>query len=214
MALAALAARLAATLPTDADVHAVAAAHGAELDRIAGTRVVAASYGASLQLDVLGLDVAALAMPILDVGCGPGGVLVAALRARGLDATGVDRYIDEPGSRADLVLADWDTFAYPPSRFGTIVSHLALSLHFLHHHAAGDAAALAGARTFAAITRALAPGGVLAYVPGLPMLERALDRAAFEVTRRPLPAELEAGLAPLSAAVGEDVAYAALVRRR
>ena len=54
----------------------------------------------------------------------------------------------------------------------------------------------------------------MACVPGAPPLERGLRTAAFTVERRPLPAELEAALAPLGARVGHDVAYAAIIRRR
>ena len=45
------------------------------------------------------------------------------------------------------------------------------------------------------------------------MLERSLRGPTWPVTRRALPAELEDALAPLSARLGEDVGYAAQVRR-
>ncbi|MEZ4367782.1 MAG: hypothetical protein R2939_16115 [Kofleriaceae bacterium] len=174
--------------------------------------VTCASYAPTLQLDLLGLDPASLRGPVLDVGCGPGALLVVALRAAGHDAHGVDRHLDAPGPWTREL--DWADPAVATGTWGTILSHQALTLHLLHHHAAGAVAeARAAARTFAALAHALAPGGTLACVPGAPMVERALP-ATFTRERRPLPDELEAALAPLSRAVGEDVAYASVVRRR
>lgn len=168
-------------------VAALAAAGGLSL-----REVVAAEYDPALQLRVLlgpDLDPTALPEPILDLGCGRSARLVAHLRGLGKDARGVDRDV-EPGPH--LVRGDWLDAPLPPG-LGTVLSHLGFSLHFLHHHLrpapaarAGDDPALRYARRYMAILGALRPGGVFAYAPGLPFLERHLD-ARFRVERSPVP---------------------------
>lgn len=211
---------IAALVGAPDDHAALARAVAAEVTARAALRpsgapvVTCGTYAPLLQLDLLGLELGTLATPVLDVGCGPRALLVAALRARGLDARGVDRHLDDDVEGA--ARGDWEGALPAPASQGTIVSHLALSLHFLHASAAapGGDEARRLAWVWQRLTLGLRVGGVLAYVPGLPMLERSLRRPTWEVTRRPLPAELEAALAPLCARLGEDVAYAAKVERR
>ena len=154
--------------------------------------VVSAEYGAELQLGVLGLDPASLAAPVLDLGCGPAARLVRLLRARGLQVVGVDRSVaPAPG----LVRADWLEVPLPRAAFGTVISHLGFSLHFLHHHLrpGGDAARYA--RRYLEILGALRPGGLFAYAPGLPFVEEHLDPERWVVERSPVP--VPPGRAPL-----------------
>ncbi|HEY6878180.1 MAG TPA: hypothetical protein VI299_09175, partial [Polyangiales bacterium] len=77
-------------------------------------------------------------------------------------------------------------------RYGTIVSHQAFSLHFLHHHHAAGDTAFDYARTFMAILRALVPGGVFAYAPGLPFIESVLT--GYRVQRVPFAPALRVPL--------------------
>ena len=144
---------------------------------------VSAEYSAGLQLRVLGLSAETLAEPILDVGCGANASLVRALRDAGLDATGIDR--DAPTDVG--IAADWLTFAYGEDRWGTIVSHLAFSLHFLHHHLAGRPLAFTYAKRYMAILHSLRAGGTFAYVPALPFIEDLLPTETYRVERTPVP---------------------------
>jgi hypothetical protein len=139
--------------------------------------VTCAEYSPELQLQVLGL--AHVRGPVLDVGCGPKASLVHHLRAHGIEAEGFDRALD--GS-------DWLTHDYGLSRYRTVVSHQGFSLHFLHHHHQPGDTAYDYARAFMAILRALAPGGVFAYAPGLPFLEAMLK--GYRVERVPFDAAL------------------------
>ncbi|BDG01035.1 class I SAM-dependent methyltransferase [Anaeromyxobacter oryzae] len=143
-------------------------------------QVASAEYSPELQLQVLGLDAAALAPPVLDLGCGAEARLVRHLRALGVDARGIDRAA-EPGD--GVRRGDWLTEPLAPGSLGTVVSHLGFSLHFLHQHLrpAGDAARYA--RRYMEILRALAPRGVFAYVPGLPFVEEHLPAASWDVER-------------------------------
>jgi hypothetical protein len=143
---------------------------------------VSAEYSAALQLQVLGLSAETLAEPILDVGCGANASLVRALRDAGHDATGIDR--DAP---ADVgVVADWLGFVFGEDRWGTVVSHLAFSLHFLHHHLAGRPLAFTYAKQYMAILRSLRAGGTFAYVPALPFIEDLLPTETYRIERTPV----------------------------
>jgi hypothetical protein len=142
--------------------------------------VVCGAYAPGLQLRVLGLAAEGLRGPVLDVGCGEAGALVESLRGHGVTAEGIDRL------RGD----DWLTFDYGVDRWGAVLSHHGLSLHFLHHHLRAGPTALAYARTYMAITRSLQVGGVFAYAPGLPFIEGMLP-GQLRCVRVPLPAELD-----------------------
>lgn len=147
-------------------------------DRLGGAReVVAGQYSPAVQLEVLGLTVATLRGPVLDVGCGKNAHLVRHLRARGVDATGLD--VDAPG---DAERGDWLTFDYGAARWGTVLSHLGFSLHFWHQHHASAERARAYAETYLRIVRGLATGGVFAYAPSLPFFEPVLPRGALRIT--------------------------------
>jgi SAM-dependent methyltransferase len=129
-------------------------------------------YSPGLQMAVLRLD-EPLAGPILDIGCGADGALTLALRAAGHEVTGFDRDAQAPG----LSTGDWLGFDYGEARWGTAVSHLGFSLHFLHQHLAGASAAFDYARSYRRILAGLKPGGVFAYAPSLPFIEDVLPPA-------------------------------------
>ncbi|MBN9613870.1 MAG: class I SAM-dependent methyltransferase, partial [Actinobacteria bacterium] len=147
--------------------------------RVAGgspVEVVCAEYSPRTQLRVLGVAPEELAGPVLDLGAGAHGRLVALLRGTGVDAIGVDRY-----SRVPHVLpGDWLSAPFAPGSWGTVISHLGFSLHFLHHHRAGDAVDFA--RAYMRILRALVPGGRFVYAPSLPFIEDLLG-SEWEVRR-------------------------------
>jgi hypothetical protein len=147
-------------------------------------RPVCAQYPADLQLQLLGLDVATLAEPVLDLGCGEDGLLVHYLRRLGVEAWGLDRHAD-----ADpyLVRGDWFSPLVSSRSWGTIIAHQSFSLHFLHAHLRSEALAVRYARAYMTYLSALRPGGQFVYAPGLPFIEGVLPAARFAVTTRPLP---------------------------
>jgi hypothetical protein len=174
--------------------------------------VIAGEYSAALQLDVLGLRIASLDAPILDVGCGAKATLVRALRAAGLDATGIDNAALPPGTAEEIAItADWLTYDYGSAKWGSVISHLGFSLHFLHQHHASGEGARAYAETYLRIIRSLKPGGVFAYAPSLPFFEPVLPKEGLLVTRRrvaPTPT-----LTNLASTSGLSLAESTLVRR-
>lgn len=167
--------------------------------------VASAEYGPELQLSVLGLDPGALLAPVLDLGCGAEARLVRHLRARGIDARGLDRAA-EPGE--GVRRGDWLVEPLAPASLGTVLSHLGFSLHFVHQHLRPGGDALRYARRYMEILRAVRPGGVFAYVPGLPFVEEHLPPATWDVTRLPVPIPAPPG------AAATIPWYATQVRRR
>jgi SAM-dependent methyltransferase len=177
---------------------------------------VCATYPPSLQLEVLGLDPEELLGPVLDVGCSPGAALVLHLRGSGVEALGIDR--DAPEGIDGVVAADWLEFGYGEGVWGTVVSHLGLSLHFLCYHLASgpaaEALALAHAEAYARVLRSLRPGGCFAYAPSLPFIEELLPASSYRCERVDLPSELEpSALIAAREETGLDLARASRVFR-
>ncbi len=148
--------------------------------------VVCAEYAATLQLDVLQLDLATLKEPVLDMGCGTQAALVRLLRQQGIAAYGVDRFIATP--EAYLKTGDWLDFVLPSGYWGTIVSNLSFSNHFLHHHHRNSPDCTRYAAKYMEMLRALRPGGSYHYAPSLPMVEKYLSPEEFIVRTIPVTA--------------------------
>lgn len=171
--------------------------------------VVCAEYAPELQLGVLGLALEELREPVLDVGAGRDARLVRELRAAGKDAHALDREADT----ALGVRADWLEFDYGVARWGSIVSHLAFSLHFLHQHLRSEYEAARYAHAYMRMLRALTPGGLLAYAPGLPFIEGHLAPSRHALTRRRLPPGLSEAFQRLDDALAAEVGYATRIVR-
>lgn len=171
-----------------------------------------AEYSPQLQMEVLNLAGWTLAEPILDLGCGEEAHLVHHLRALGLEATGLDAFA--PEGAPHLTRGDWLTHPLGRDRWGSILSHMAFSNHFLHHHLKGSPAIADYARRYMEIFAALRPGGSFIYTPGLPFLEDLLPRDRYVVERRPIAAMrgTEADRA-ITRILGHGTFYAARVRR-
>jgi hypothetical protein len=171
-----------------------------------------AEYSVTLQLRVLALEPAALAEPILDLGCGASASLIRELRRLGKDAHGLDRARStEPGVR----LGDWLDFDLGRGRWGTVLSHMGFSNHFVHHHLRSGESAARYARRYMDVLAALRPQGLFAYAPGLPFLERLLPRERYALSRHPVPDLAGTPIErQLEAALGESVLYSCQVRLR
>ena len=166
-------------------------------------------YTVPFQLEILGIAPAELREPILDLGCGEDGLLVAFLAERGLDAYGLDRHAKKS---ARLIKADWLSFQLEPEYWGTIISQMAFSNHFIHHLARKNGRPQVYARRFMAILDSLQPGGSFHYAPGLPFVECFLPKEKYLVERRRIepevkPARSQAGL------LGEGLRYATRITR-
>ena len=142
--------------------------------------VACAEYSSELQTALLHLDVSNLLQPLLDLGCGKHGNLVQSLNSLGLDAWGIDRFaFNDPR----LLTADWLEFNYEKEKWGTIISNLGFSNHFIHHNLREDGNYLAYAKTYMNILHSLKKGGRFHYAPDLPFIEKYIDISLFEITK-------------------------------
>ncbi len=151
-------------------------------------------YSPELQLRLLNLSPSQLQQPVLDLGCGRQAALVRYLRDHGVDAYGIDRDV-EPAPK--LWRADWLEFAFERNRWGTVLSHMGFTNHFVFQHQLGAQNAEQYARTFLTILRSLREGGRFAYAPSVGFFEQHLPQQHFRVDRYAINPESK-GLASLS----------------
>lgn len=142
-------------------------------------RVVCAEYSPATQLAVLQLDTAAMQGPVLDIGCGQHAYLVRYLREKGIAAFGIDRFIEAPEHY--LQPAGWMEYPLTPGYWGTIISNLSFSNHFLHHHQRSNSEYLDYAKKYMEILASLRPGGSYHYAPQLPMIESWLPADVYSI---------------------------------
>lgn len=128
-------------------------------------------YSADLQVSWLGLDIEHLHPPVLDLGCGPQANLVQFLRGKKIEAYGMDRQVEESEERPFLRRVGWMESSFEQEQWGTIISHLAFSNHFTHHHLKADGEPEVYAQKYMELLRALKPGGSFFYAPSVPFIE-------------------------------------------
>lgn len=169
-----------------------------------------AEYSAELQLSILGLSEQKLLEPIVDLGSGKRATLVTYWRAKGCDAIGIDRLASAPF----VLNKDWFDVRFEPGTFGTLVSHLAFSLQFLHHHWHPGERAYAYAKKYMELLQSLKPGGLFVYAPGLPFIESMLDETTYRVEKRSLPEPLASQMESYrDLGTGQSVAYVTRIER-
>ena len=83
----------------------------------------------------VGIETGNLMEPILDVGCGKKGLLVKYLSYQGFSIVGIDRF---SFTESNLFTADWLEYEYGNNHWGTIISNLGFSNHFIHHNLRDD----------------------------------------------------------------------------
>jgi SAM-dependent methyltransferase len=142
--------------------------------------VVCSEYSATLQKEILHLNNIQLLEPVLDIGCGKAGNLVKYLRNNGIEAYGIDRFSD---NSPYIEKTDWLQFNYGIEKWGTIVSNLGFSNHFIHNHLREDGCFVEYAKKYMSILKSLKPGGCFCYAPDLPFIEKYLDRKRFLITK-------------------------------
>lgn len=150
-------------------------------------------YDPEFQLALWGLTPESLRKelkePVLDLGCGEQAFLVRYLRNAGLDAYGIDKFAAEDEF---VTRGDWLDAPLQPKHWGTIISHMAFSNHFFHHHLRKDGHPERYARRFMEIMDALQPGGRFLYAPGLPFFEALLPKERVKVITHPIRVDLDA----------------------
>ncbi|WP_241236287.1 class I SAM-dependent methyltransferase [Brevibacillus marinus] len=147
-------------------------------------QVTCAEYTPEFQMKILEIDVNTLKQPVLDVGCGERAGFVHFLRQHGIEAYGMDRNLTDPAHF--LWKLNWLESPFPANTWGTIISHMAFSNHFTHHHVKADGAYAQYARKYMEILHSLKLGGSFMYSPPLPFIEKIVTTAnqSFAVETR------------------------------
>lgn len=138
--------------------------------------ITCSEYSAQIQLSVLRIDINKLKNPILDIGCGKNAYLVEYLRNKGYDCYGIDRFCNSNPYISDM---NWLEYDYEEGKWGTIISNLGFSNHFVHHHLREDGNYIDYAKTYMKILRSLKYEGTFYYAPDLSFIENLLDRKEY-----------------------------------
>lgn len=139
--------------------------------------VACSEYAPDLQLRLLHIDLESLQEPILDIGCGRELNLVNYLRDNGFEAYGIDRF---ENNNPFYTKTDWLEYVYQPNFWGTVISNLGFSNHFVHHNLRVDGNFKVYAQKYMEILASLKTGGSFYYAPNLPFIEKHLDKNKFQ----------------------------------
>jgi len=74
-------------------------------------------------------------------------------------------------------------YDYGNEKWGTIVSNLGFSNHFLHHNSREDGNHIGYGKTYMNILKSLKAGGCFHYAPDLSFIEKYLDNKQFDLRK-------------------------------
>jgi hypothetical protein len=143
--------------------------------------VACSEYSPEMQLKILQIIIKQIKEPVLDIGCGKKANLVMYLRQNGIEAYGFDRFVIE---NSFLTNSDWFEYEFNKNKWGTIISNLGFSNHFVHHHFRDDSSFIDYAKQYMNILNSLKIGGSFYYAPDLPFVEQYLDENKFQLTKQ------------------------------
>ena len=147
---------------------------------IIAKQFVCAEYSAQFQIDLFEIDINSLKEPILDIGCGEHGYLVEYLRNNNLEAYGIDRVHK---SERYFENSNWLEFNYSQKNWGTIISNLSFSNHFINHFLQNDKVDILYAQIYMKILKSLSVGGRWIYAPSVPFIEDLLQYDQYHLCR-------------------------------
>ncbi len=138
-------------------------------------------YSAELQVELLGIDIAHIKQPVIDIGCGSKANLVRYFRSLGVEAYGIDRHLETLEPYLNQV--DWFDYYFAPSRWGTIVSNMGFTNHlnyaYLHDISQLEHYLL----KMKEVLESLSTNGYFFYAPSLPFVEDKLSAKSYKVER-------------------------------
>ena len=141
--------------------------------------VACSEYPPDLQLSILNIDLRLLIEPVLDIGCGRELNLVNFLRDNGIEAYGIDRFDNE---NPYYIKTDWLEYNFDIQKWGSLISNLGFSNHFIHHNQRADGNFREYAQKYMEILNSLKTGGSFYYAPELPFIEKHLDKTNYQYT--------------------------------
>jgi len=139
--------------------------------------VACSEYPPDLQLSILNIDLKLLIEPVLDIGCGRELNLVNFLRDNGIEAYGIDRFDNE---NPYYIKTDWLEYNFGIQKWGSLISNLGFSNHFIHHNQRADGNFREYAQKYMEILNSLKTGGSFYYAPELPFIEKHLDKTNYQ----------------------------------
>jgi hypothetical protein len=138
-------------------------------------------YSAELQIDLLGIDIAHIKQPVIDIGCGNQANLVKHFRSLGIEAYGIDRHLGIHESYLNQV--DWFDFYFEPSKWGTIISNMGFTNHLNYAYMHDIAQLERYLLKMKEIMASLLANGYFYYAPSLPFIEDKLSTKNYKVER-------------------------------
>jgi hypothetical protein len=135
-------------------------------------------YDARVQISILGIDVSKLLEPIIDVGCGKNAHMVEYFKEFRFDVIGIDRYCDVENE--SIKCMSWDDY-FKRNYWGTIISHMAFSNHFIYHYLKNDAMDYRYAIKYKEMIDSLKDNGSFYYAPSVPFIEIYLNQREYKV---------------------------------
>ena len=148
--------------------------------KIEPRKIIYTEYSAKTQIDILKIKIDSLHEPVLDIGCGKSFNLVKYLRSLKVNAYGIDRMIEE---NEYIFNCDFLSYDYGSDKWGTIISNLAFSSHFINHYFIGDNQDIEYAKTYMKILQSLQKKGSFIYAPSLPFIEDLLPSNQYLIDR-------------------------------
>lgn len=151
--------------------------NGAEIfkkyrDNPALFEIKCAEYTPEFQIKLLNIELENVKEPVLDLGCGSQAGLVHFMRENGIEAYGMDRNVETGHYTFNM---SWLECPFHPNIWGTVISHMAFSNHFTHHHLKADGEYKKYAHKYMEILHSLKLGGSFHYAPSLPFIEELLE---------------------------------------
>jgi hypothetical protein len=156
--------------------------HRKQLQRIIQKPVIAKPcfyYEPELQIRLLGIDITNLQEPIIDVGCGKNASLVMYLNDQGYECYGIDKYCESKSDRVSSI--GWDEYRFEKDSWGTVISHMAFTNHFVFHYLQNDGIDYQYALKYMEIIESVKVEGNFYYCPGIPFIEKYLDRSKYSI---------------------------------
>ena len=141
--------------------------------------VACSEYPADLQFNILNINLKDLLEPVLDIGCGRELNVVNYLRDNGIEAYGIDRFDNENPFYSKT---DWLEYDFGTEKWGSLISNLGFSNHFIHHNQRADGNYREYAQKYMEILSSLKTGGSFYYAPDLPFIEKHLDSSKYLYT--------------------------------
>jgi len=141
--------------------------------------VACSEYPSDLQMNILNIKLKDLIEPVLDIGCGRELNLVNYLRDNDIEAYGIDRFDNE---NPFYTKTDWLEYNFEMEKWGSLISNLGFSNHFIHHNQRVDGNYREYAQKYMDILSSLKIGGSFYYAPDLPFIEKHLDSSKYHYT--------------------------------